>query len=144
MLTPETYLGSDRSEAVLPNRVRTGSHAYRGYSGDLPLNHLSLAGTWSIGAQAARAVHASSLDLAFGARRVFLVLSSAGNLPRRVRVRLDGQAIGAAQAGPDVANGALTVRRQRLYRIVDLPRVERHRLELHFDAGVSGYAFTFG
>jgi hypothetical protein len=38
----------------------------------------------------------------------------------------------------------VTVRRQRLYRLVDLPRAGRHRLTLDFGAGVSGYAFTFG
>ena len=75
---------------------------------------------------------------------MFLVLSSAGNLLRRVRVRLDGRPIGGARSGSDVERGVLTVRRQRLYRLVDLPRVERHRLELRFDQGVSGYAFTFG
>jgi cytochrome c biogenesis protein CcdA/thiol-disulfide isomerase/thioredoxin len=144
VLTPETYLSSERSEAVLPNGVQPGNHVYRGFAGHLPLNHLSLGGTWNIGTQAARTVRASSLELAFGARRVFLVLSSAGNEPRRVRVSLDGRAIGSAQAGPDVTKGVLTVRRQRLYRLVDLPRVERHRLELHFGPGVSGYAFTFG
>jgi Thioredoxin like C-terminal domain len=36
------------------------------------------------------------------------------------------------------------VRRQRLYRLVDLASPGRHRLTLEFAPGVSGYAFTFG
>jgi hypothetical protein len=38
----------------------------------------------------------------------------------------------------------VTVERQRLYELVNLPRTERHRLTLNFGEGVSGYAFTFG
>jgi hypothetical protein len=36
------------------------------------------------------------------------------------------------------------VRRQRLYRLVELARPGRHMLTLEFPPGVSGYAFTFG
>ena len=38
----------------------------------------------------------------------------------------------------------MSVERQRLYELVNLPRAERHRLTLNLDEGVSGYAFTFG
>ena len=34
--------------------------------------------------------------------------------------------------------------RERLYRLVNLPRVGDHRLRLRFGKGVTGYAFTFG
>ena len=75
---------------------------------------------------------------------VYLVLSSRGARPRRIRVDLDGRPIQAADAGPDVHGGRVTVRRQRLYRLVSLDRTERHRLTLRFAPGVAGYAFTFG
>jgi hypothetical protein len=38
----------------------------------------------------------------------------------------------------------VTVDAQRLYNLVDLPRVEHHVLELRPQAGIMGYAFTFG
>ena len=142
--TPETYLGTARAQSVLPNGVNPGTHRYPGYAGRLPPSQLSLGGVWRIGAQAATAVRSASLKLAFGARRVFLVLSSAGNARRRIRVLLDGRPIGAREAGPDVKAGVLTVHRQRLYGLVDLPHVEQRLLELRLDPGVSGYAFTFG
>ena len=41
-------------------------------------------------------------------------------------------------------SGQATIESQRLYRLVDLPAVARHRLSLTFDPGISGYAFTFG
>jgi hypothetical protein len=59
-------------------------------------------------------------------------------------VLLDGRRIRPADAGADVHGGKLTVRRQRLYDIVSLPRVGQRTLTLRFAPGVSGYAFTFG
>jgi Thioredoxin like C-terminal domain len=43
-----------------------------------------------------------------------------------------------------VRGGSAVVTRQRLYRLVDLNRAERHVLTLELSPGVSGYAFTFG
>jgi hypothetical protein len=50
-----------------------------------------------------------------------------------MRVLLDGRPV-----------RTVTVRRHRLYSLVDLPRAGRHTLELRPEAGISGYAFTFG
>jgi hypothetical protein len=58
-------------------------------------------------------------------------------------VSLDGRPVSAAEAGDDVHDGAVTVRRQRLYHLVRLPRSEEHVLTLRVDRDVSGYAFTF-
>ncbi|HKA66467.1 MAG TPA: hypothetical protein VKG03_01030, partial [Solirubrobacterales bacterium] len=93
--------------------------------------------------ESATAAGGSSLDLNFGARRVYLVLGSPGH-SRRVRVLLDGRPIANVDAGSDVRGGALTVSGQRLYNLVDLPRVGHHVLTLEPEAGVIGYAFTFG
>ncbi len=57
---------------------------------------------------------------------------------------LDGKPITAADAGADVHDGELTVGSQRLYDLVDLPKAGTHTLTLEFDAGIDGYAFTFG
>ncbi len=61
-----------------------------------------------------------------------------------MQVLLDGRPIPATQAGADVHAGVVTVRGQRLYTLVSLPRDEQHRLTLRFAPGVTGYAFTFG
>ena len=62
-----------------------------------------------------------------------------------MRVLLDGKPIAAADAGTDV-DGRRRHRRlgHRLYNLVDLPRVGDHVLTLEPEAGVEGYAFTFG
>jgi hypothetical protein len=61
-----------------------------------------------------------------------------------MKVKLDGRPISSADAGSDVHNGVVEVGSQRLYDLVNLPKVEHHVLELEPEAGVAGYAFTFG
>ena len=141
LLTPESYLGLARAERfVEPPRPGTGT--YRAPA-NLPTDSLAYDGRWTLAPEAATAAGDSSLDLGFGARRVFLVLGSPGR-DRSARVFLDGRPIPNRLAGDDVADGVLTVSDQRLYSLVDLPRVGRHRLTLRLDPGISGYAFTFG
>jgi thiol-disulfide isomerase/thioredoxin len=143
--TPETYLGFARSQGALPSRVTPGLHDYVPFAGRLPLSRFTLGGTWNVTAESATAVRTgASLRLRFAARRVFLVLSSQGAKRRRIEVRLDGRRIALSEAGSDVKGSVLNVQRQRLYRLVDLPRVEERLLELRLSRGIAAYAFTFG
>jgi hypothetical protein len=68
--------------------------------------------------------------------------STAGT--RSVRLLLDGRPISATSAGSDVRSGAASVSFQRLYRLVELPRVERHILTTAPAPGTTVYSFTFG
>ena len=140
--TPETYLGAARAERFVNGvPLPRGLHDFHAPA-SLPADHLAYRGPWRIGLDSATAA-GGSLELSFGARRVYLVLGTADGSPRRVRVTLDGAPVGSA-AGGDVHGGTVTVRSQRLYELVDLPRVGRHRLRLEPEAGTMGYAFTFG
>jgi len=140
--TPETYLGAARAERFTNPMLSPGWHGFTQAPAPA-LNEFSYRGRWRITLESATAGAGASLDLHFGARRVYLVLGSAGQ-PRRMRVLLDGQPISSAAAGADVHGGAVTIDRHRLYELVDLPRVERHVLTLVPEGGVTGYAFTFG
>jgi cytochrome c biogenesis protein CcdA/thiol-disulfide isomerase/thioredoxin len=131
--TPETYLGAARAERFLPSNPRPGTRTYAGPPGDVPLSRFALRGTWRTTAEASTAIRNASLDATFQAAKVYLVLSSAGNRPRAVRVEVDGRAV-----------GDVTVRAQRLYTLVSLPRAARHALRLRLAPGLSAYAFTFG
>ena len=91
----------------------------------------------------AEAGSGARLDLHFHAQRVFLVLGSPGR-QRSVRVLLDGRPLPDGVAGRDVHGGVAQIEQQRLYRLVDLHRVGDHALTLLPDAGMDGYAFTFG
>lgn len=139
--TPETYLGPERAERFTNAELSPGLHDFKAPA-DLPANEFAYHGRWRIALQSATA-EGGSLDLNFGARRVYLVLGSPGH-PRRMKVKLDGKPISNAEAGTDVHNGVVTVDSQRLYNLVALPEVEGHVLELEPQAGVMGYAFTFG
>jgi cytochrome c biogenesis protein CcdA/thiol-disulfide isomerase/thioredoxin len=143
--TPETYLGSARAQGFSPVGPTDGTRDYRALRGDkLPQNVFSLGGRWRIDAESARAVRDASITARVVGTAVYLVLSSQGDRPRRVHVRLDGRPISAADAGSDVRDGVVTVRGQRLYSLVDVGKVAEHVLTLRLDPGVSGYAFTFG
>ncbi len=142
LTTPESYLGGARAERFV-NGPRPGAHRYALTAAQLPPDHLAYGGRWRITAESATALKGATLKLAFGARRVFLVLGSS-QAPLPLRVLLDGHPIPDRLAGADVRGGVTMIDAQRLYKLVNLPRVERHTLTLRFAPGISGYAFTFG
>jgi cytochrome c biogenesis protein CcdA/thiol-disulfide isomerase/thioredoxin len=143
LATPETYLGHERAEGFVPGPLRPGYWRYAGVE-ELPPVSFALSGEWYVGAESATAVRDARIEARVTARKVFLVLSSKGGRRRDVEVLLDGRPVAAAEAGADVRDGRVTVRQERLYRLVSLPRVEERRLTLRVSPGVTGYAFTFG
>src|SRR3954453_3348471 len=140
--TPETYLGAARAERFTNAMLSPGSHDFTAPQ-SLPANEFAYHGKWHIALDSATARAGAALDLNFGARRVYLVLGSPGR-DRQVKVLLDGRPIPSGDAGSDVHDGTVTVTGQRLYNLVDLPKVGHHVLTLEPEAGVMGYAFTFG
>ncbi|MGC1165796.1 MAG: thioredoxin family protein [Solirubrobacterales bacterium] len=142
--TPESYLGSARADRFVTGPLAPGTQTFEASRSRLTPDSLAYEGRWRIDPDGATAVAGSRLHLAFGARKVFLVLGSNGAQPRRMRLLLDGEPLPRRLAGADVDGGIATIRRQRLYRLVELPRAGRHVLSLRLDPGVTGYAFTFG
>ena len=102
-------------------------------TGRLYRDHFALAGRWRVDQESATAVRGAVVRGRITGRSVYLVLSSRGDRPRRLEVAVDGR-----------RHGHVTVRRQRLYRLLTLPRRGSHRLALRFEPGLSAYAFTFG
>ena len=117
--TPETYLGSARAEGWVPGRRGTArtTTTRRRAAADEPLRARR---AWRVDAESAEAVRDARFDANVVGKGVYLVLSSRGGTPRQVGVELDGRPIRAADAGADVHGGRVTVRRQRLYRLVEL------------------------
>jgi cytochrome c biogenesis protein CcdA/thiol-disulfide isomerase/thioredoxin len=141
--TPETYLGAEKAERFDGGAVAPGVHDY-GQGGPPPApEHLRYSGLWRVAQESATAGRASALTLSFRARNVFLVMGSTTGT-RSVRLLLDGHPIEQASAGGDVHGGVVSVSFQRLYRLVELPRVERHVLTVEPAPGTSVYSFTFG
>ncbi len=133
--------GAARAERFVNPQLSPGSHDF----GDPPSpgpSEFAYRGRWRITLESATA-EGGSLDLSFGARRVYLVLGSPGRT-RHMRVLLDGRPIPDSLAGPDVRGAVVDIAAQRLYNLVDMPAVGHHVLTLEPEAGVMGYAFTFG
>jgi cytochrome c biogenesis protein CcdA/thiol-disulfide isomerase/thioredoxin len=143
--TPETYLGPYRAAGIadgMEPALAPGLSDFKP-APTVPPNEWTLGGHWQVGLKHIEAREDASLQLNFGARRAYLVLGSKKG-PKKMRVFLDGKPITAADSGSDVHDGVVTVDEQRLYNLVELPRVEQHLLELRPEAGIMGYAFTFG
>jgi len=139
--TPETYLGARRAEGFAGDPPRAGTRAYRAPR-SLGPSTFALAGTWRVSDESATAVRDARLVAVVQAKDVYLVLSGGAGRAGRVHVAIDGRPPGAS--GADVRGGAITVRRQRLYHVAHFDAPGRHRLDLRFAPGVSGFAFTFG
>ncbi len=133
--TPETYLGSKRAMGWLPTPPRNGVHDYARPAGAaVPLSRFAYSGKWRItGEDATALAPGAAIDTTVQAQNAYLVLSSKGGRPRRVRV-----------VEPGHKTRVVTVRRQRLYTLAEWPAPGRHHLTVHLAPGISGYAFTFG
>jgi cytochrome c biogenesis protein CcdA/thiol-disulfide isomerase/thioredoxin len=140
--TPESYLGADRAARFVNGTILPGPQDF-GAPPSPAQDELAYSGVWDVGRDDATAGEGAALELRFGAKRVFLVLGSPDG-PRTMRVLLDGRPIPDRLAGRDVHGGVATIGSQRLYDLVDLPGVGEHVLRLEPQAGVEGYAFTFG
>ena len=147
LATPETYIDPERASAYEENwsqPLQKGTHTYQGTTNPT-VNQFSLDGIWNINTEAAAAVSpGASITGTFQAQHVYLVMTSAGNVPRTAQVLLDGKPIPAGQAGSDVHNGLVTVRGQRLYSLVSAPDDETATITIKVPPGVSAYDFTFG
>jgi cytochrome c biogenesis protein CcdA/thiol-disulfide isomerase/thioredoxin len=145
LATPETYLDSARAAGFV-SRLLSGVHGYEAPTpANLQLNQFALQGLWRINSEAATpAAAGASIEAAFQAANVYLVMTSAGNVPRQGRVLLDGRPIGTGSAGTDVHGAMVTIRGQRLYSLVSLRGAEQHVLTIALPPGVSAYSFTFG
>jgi cytochrome c biogenesis protein CcdA/thiol-disulfide isomerase/thioredoxin len=142
--TPETYLDTERQSGFV-EPIHTGIRQYPGVTGSLPLNHFALKGAWNASTESITAAGAgASITGTVQAAKVYLVLTSTGNVPRQGRVLLDGRPLPAAHAGADVKNGVVTITGQRLYSLVSFPNAQQFTFTIQLPPGVSAYDFTFG
>ena len=140
--TPETYLGSGRSE-----HFASPAGSKFEFPGYLPFNHWALAGEWTVEREYAELERGGgSIAFRFEARDAHLVLFAPGGRPIPFRVQLDGEAPGPAH-GVDVdEQGDGVLREGRMYQLIRHPAAVRERhLEVTFlEPGARAYVFTFG
>jgi cytochrome c biogenesis protein CcdA/thiol-disulfide isomerase/thioredoxin len=128
--TPETYLGTARAQGWVPNPF-AGVRDYPGVK-TLPVDRFAYGGVWRVDEESAEALGNATIKAHVRGKSVYLVLGSRPS-GRRVEVWVDGR-----------HERTVVVRGQRLYTLMKRPRSGEHELDLRFDPGVSGYAFTFG
>jgi cytochrome c biogenesis protein CcdA/thiol-disulfide isomerase/thioredoxin len=129
LVTPETYLGSERIQNYIGSTLRPGRPAIYLPAATLPQDDLTYGGTWTIGPQEVVAGPGALLRLHFHANNVYVVLGGRGT----VRALVDGRPA-----------GTLHVNAYRLYTVRSSSTVADATLELRFSPGVKGYSFTFG
>jgi cytochrome c biogenesis protein CcdA/thiol-disulfide isomerase/thioredoxin len=128
-VTPESYVGYERFDRNGGDRiVKDKPYAYT-FPRGLSENELALSGIWTVQGERAVAGLSAGLRMQYRARDVYLVLTGTGT----VEVLVDGK-----------RERLVRVRADRLYTLVDRPRIGDHLLELHFTPGLAAYAFTFG
>jgi cytochrome c biogenesis protein CcdA/thiol-disulfide isomerase/thioredoxin len=125
--TPETYLGTARAQGWEP-AMEPGTNDYPGIS-RLDVDRFALGGRWKVDDESATAVSDATLRAHVRGKSVYLVLGGSGD----VDVTVDGK-----------HERTVDVDGQRLYDLMKRERAGEHELELRFDPGVAGYAFTFG
>jgi cytochrome c biogenesis protein CcdA/thiol-disulfide isomerase/thioredoxin len=128
-LTPESYLGYQRIARNGGETVKQNAeHTYR-LPAKLADSELAFGGSWKVEDERAVAGRGARLRLDYRARNVYLVLTGTGS----VRVLVDGKPERTVRITDD-----------RLYTLVERPKIGDHLLELQFTPGVAAYAFTFG
>ena len=133
MLTPETYLGTDRLSSLVGSPVVEGREAAYTIPEVVPQNAVAYGGRWLVERERIVAGEGARLRLAYHARNVYLVLGK-GESEGSVGVAVDGEHVKTVRVTGD-----------RLYTLVALPGpAADHTLDLSFSPGTEAYAFTFG
>ena len=147
--SPETYLGFERAENFKSpgSFTRNAGKTYE-IPAQLALNQWALGGRWKVvGEKSTLEAAPGRVVFRFRARDLHLVLGPGPERkPVRFRVLLDGKPP-TADHGMDIdAQGAGTVREQRLYQLIrQKGAVEEHEFTIEFlDPHVEAYSFTFG
>jgi len=146
MLSPETYIGYERSENFVSGPVAPRVASNYAMPAALGLNQWGLSGRWTIGAQRAVLERApGTIVFRFHARDLHLVLGPSAK-PVRFRVTLDGKPPGDAHGVDTDAAGNGTVTGERLYQLIrQRGTIADHVFAIEFfDPGVQAYSFTFG
>ena len=141
--TPETYLGSARTEGFVGTpSLAAGKVATYSAADNLPVNRWTLSGRWKEESEhITSSADGSTLQFHVQAKDVYVVASTADGKPGSFSVSLPG---GDTAYGADAPNGQVTVNGSRLYHVVSLPAFGQTTATFIVPAGVSLYAFTFG
>jgi hypothetical protein len=147
--SPETYLGSARSERFAsPRRTNVDGRPVYAVPAQLKANQWALSGDWTMKRELTVLNRANGrIAYRFHARDVHLVMGPAApGATVRFRVLIDGQPPLSGHGGDVDEQGHGTVTGQRLYQLIrQRGAIADRQFEIEFlDPGVEAFAFTFG
>ena len=147
--SPETYVGFSRAQNfVSPGGFVHGQVQSYNVPAQLHLNQWGLSGAWNVSEESAVLDKPrGQIAFRFHARDLHLVLGPGKDgKPVRFRVLIDGVAPGANHGSDTDADGAGTIREQKLYQLIrQSGSIGEHTFSIEFlDAGVQAFSFTFG
>ncbi len=135
--SPETYFGSARNE-YLGNGIK-GQSGQQNFSLQHDIsnpfedNALYLGGYWNIYPEYAQTESDGQIIYTFDAKEVYFVAGSNNSAGSDIDVLLDGTHLKTLHITGDT-----------LYHLIDLPKREKHTLEIRAKAGLKAFTFTFG
>ncbi len=143
--TPETYLGHERIENFAsPESILKNSRQTYSLPNILPLNNIAYSGDWTVNKESAVSTKLSSLSINFEAQEVYLVMKPKSK-DALVNIYLDNKPLPANLSGEDAKDSKVHLDKDRLYKLIKLPKSESHILKLEFiDPDTEVFAFTFG
>jgi hypothetical protein len=128
--SPETYLGTERSQYMENDHMQNGLPATYTLIKNVAAYYYALGGTWTPSNEAISAGSNAQLSINFRARDVYLVLGGTGT----VTEMLNGQPYSTVHVA-----GIPT-----LYTLVSGHQLRSGILTLSFTPGLKAYDFTFG
>lgn len=140
--TPELYLGYDRIEHFAsPETVKKDTLGTYTSPSRLMNGEFAYIGEWNVMEEYANPQKGAVLTLNFESKEVFLVMRTKG-APAKVKVYVDDE---LQYFGMDNKEGIVTVDKDTLYKLINLPSPGKHNLRLEFeDSNAELFAFTFG
>jgi cytochrome c biogenesis protein CcdA/thiol-disulfide isomerase/thioredoxin len=140
--TPETYLGTARSNTFLGTPAETdGTTNYT--AANISDEEWTLDGSWQVQPQYITSQSSDSkLSIDVDAKNVYLVAGISGSQSQTVGISLPEP--DANQYGSDASGGSIDITGYRLYNIVSLKKFGNTTITLTVPPGVSLYTFTFG
>jgi cytochrome c biogenesis protein CcdA/thiol-disulfide isomerase/thioredoxin len=143
--TAETYLNPQRAQGFSTS-LTSGTRTYSVEpESQLHLNEFSLGGRFDVSSESITpAGSEAEIEGGIQAQHEYLVMTSAGSVPRTGEVLLDGKPIPNKYAGADVHNGRFTVSGQRLYSLVSFPSDEQAIITVVGPRGGSPDDMTIG
>jgi hypothetical protein len=129
-MSPETYLGAERSQYLWGATPELGTSTLYHFPSSVPDGYYALSGRWRTESQQIVAQGHSQLTLNFQANDVYLVMNGTGT----IKVSLNG-----------VYQRTITVSGYpRLYTMLQQKPDAAGLLNLQFSPGLQAYDFTFG